>query len=331
MNLETREGAPWTSRFYGHPKQVQHLQAFAHNSWPQALLLSGPESVGKRFLALLCIQQTLCAIHKGCGHCGPCKRVQQEESEALHLLGGGGERIKIDAIRSVVEMLQLRSIARYQFVVIDGAESMTLQAANALLKTLEEPPPQTTLILVTSNLSKIPPTLQSRCHKVGFAALSTEDLHRAYPESKNFPNWLLSLSLGRLDLLKEYASKEFQSLRQACFEVFRLLFQKEYTKLLSNNFVFLENRESFTLAIRLWQQMVRDILVVTTNPEALYHQDQKETLEHYWNTSRSSDSAVGISWSKLLQELTKMEQGVNSFVDRRLLFDDFLISLKRFP
>jgi DNA polymerase-3 subunit delta' len=158
-------------------------------------LFGGPEGVGKELTARTLAQAANCdrADRDACGACGPCRRiagrshpdVQLVLSEAEQVARGWAGRadfeatpsreIKIGQIRALQERLSLRALeARRRFVIIAGAQAMNVQAQNALLKTLEEPPEATTLILVSAAPHVLLPTVRSRCLKLTFAPLPLE-------------------------------------------------------------------------------------------------------------------------------------------------------------
>jgi DNA polymerase-3 subunit delta' len=167
-----------------------------------AYLFGGPEGVGKARAALLLAQAANCergAAGPGglrddpCGGCVPCRKIAKgihpdvlvlHEERVMAKQGrwepkGGrtpSKDIVVDQIRDLVDRrLSLRRFeGRRRFVVVDPADAMNPQAQNALLKTLEEPPDDTTLVLVASSPDSLLPTIRSRCLRVPFAPLPAE-------------------------------------------------------------------------------------------------------------------------------------------------------------
>ncbi len=152
--------------------------------WPHALLVHGPEGVGKRALAVHFAQALLCespaADGSACRACVGCHQVEVGQHPDLRIVEPVDvdeegivtptEFIKIDAIRSLTQWSQRTSHrSGAKVAVIVPAEKMLAPAANALLKTLEEPPPRTYLILVAHQSGRLLPTVASRCqrHPVG--------------------------------------------------------------------------------------------------------------------------------------------------------------------
>jgi DNA polymerase-3 subunit delta' len=149
--------------------------------WPHALLVGGPEGVGKRALAWHFARALLCespaATGEACGHCESCHYVAAGAHPDLRLVepvefdedGNATPTnvIRIDAIRQLTDWTQVTSHRRRAKVaLIAPAELMNDAAANALLKTLEEPPAGTYLMLAAHRAGRLPATIASRCRRL---------------------------------------------------------------------------------------------------------------------------------------------------------------------
>jgi DNA polymerase III subunit delta' len=150
----------------------------ARSRWPQALLITGRRGIGKRSLALHFAQALLCedprADGAACGRCASCGYVAAGGHPDLRLIepverDDDGNTKKVDAIlvdriRELIDFAQLTTHRqRAKVALIAPAEAMNTAAANALLKTLEEPPPATYLLLVSDQWGRLPATIVSRC------------------------------------------------------------------------------------------------------------------------------------------------------------------------
>jgi DNA polymerase-3 subunit delta' len=146
--------------------------------FPQALLIEGPEGIGKLALALRVARARLCEAPRGdgaaCGTCPSCAYVAAGQHPDLRVVepiafddeGNATPQdvIKIEAVRDLNEWSQVTSHRRgAKLAVIAPAEAMHYSAANALLKTLEEPPAGTSLVLVSHQPGRLPATIRSRC------------------------------------------------------------------------------------------------------------------------------------------------------------------------
>jgi DNA polymerase-3 subunit delta' len=161
---------PWHDTLW---KRVLEMQT--HGRFPHALLLSGPRGVGKeRFAqrlaaALVCDSEAVAA--RPCGECRSCRLSQAGTHPDIHWLAPEeeGKAIRIDAVRDLIGRSTLTTQSRGMRVfVIAPAEAMNRAAANALLKTLEEPVASSCLLLVSSATHLLPATILSRCQKLLF-------------------------------------------------------------------------------------------------------------------------------------------------------------------
>ncbi|HEU0116478.1 MAG TPA: DNA polymerase III subunit delta' [Thermomicrobiales bacterium] len=167
---------------WGHDREAAALrQAIAAGHISHAYLLSGPSGVGKRALAFAFAQAVLCqAADRGdaslpCGVCAACRRVPRgahPDVEVYDLAlqarlndrGGKNTTIAIDTVRQLRAAAALRPMeGSRRFIILDDAETMQETAQEALLKTLEEPPPAVTLILLAADAEALLPTIRSRC------------------------------------------------------------------------------------------------------------------------------------------------------------------------
>jgi len=143
---------------------------------PHALLLRGPEGVGKYAFAwqLLCVllcEQGGQPDKPACGECRSCRLLAAHTHPDLHLLEPleGKQQIGIDQVRTLIERIGLTpQYGGRKAVIVSPAEGMTRAAANTLLKTLEEPPGDAVFVLVSHRSGALPATIRSRCQMVDF-------------------------------------------------------------------------------------------------------------------------------------------------------------------
>ncbi len=172
----------------GHRRIVSLLaRAVARDRVPPALLLAGPQGVGKRRVAqalaeaLNCLEPVTTGDDAGrdaCGVCGACRKIARGmHPDVLVIEPGETGTIKIEQVREVIDRAQYRPFeGRRRVVIIDDADAMVAQAQNALLKTLEEPPSASAFILVSSVPDTLLQTVRSRCPRLRFAPLLPADV-----------------------------------------------------------------------------------------------------------------------------------------------------------
>ncbi len=120
-----------------------------------------------------------------CGECSTCLRIARGQHSDVAIIDQGGEAsIKIKMLRErIFEVVAFRPFeARHRVYIIDPADEMTDEAQDALLKTLEEPPPAAIFMLVTAYPDTLSPTIQSRCRRLRFGPLSEADVARVLVE-----------------------------------------------------------------------------------------------------------------------------------------------------
>ncbi|MBI2885338.1 MAG: DNA polymerase III subunit delta' [Candidatus Omnitrophica bacterium] len=160
------------SAILGQPFAIRLLRAHVQRKrLASAYLLIGPEGIGKRALALELAKTLNCerASDDACDQCGPCRRIAKGSHPDVHMVSpqGNAQTIRIDDVRAVLHRVALRPFqARHSVAVLDGVERLTEEAANSLLKALEEPPAHATWVLLTPQPANVLPTILSRCQAV---------------------------------------------------------------------------------------------------------------------------------------------------------------------
>ena len=159
---------PWLSSSY-----ERVVEMFRHGRLPHALLIEGGEGIGKRSLALMLSAFVLCERNQQqdmpCGQCKHCALFQNGSHGGFKEIRRGEKDsvIKIDAIRRLSDFAAGTSyLGGYKVVLVNPAEDMNISAANALLKTLEEPSASTFIILISHSGGRLLPTIRSRCQSL---------------------------------------------------------------------------------------------------------------------------------------------------------------------
>ncbi|MBI3329074.1 MAG: hypothetical protein HYZ81_20510, partial [Nitrospinae bacterium] len=141
------------------------LAAITNHTLPNGYLFLGPAGVGKRGTAIGVAQALNCSLQEGdaCNRCSTCLRIDRQLHPDVHLVEPQGQVIKIDQIRQLQGLLALQAYeGGTKIAILDDASKLTKEAANALLKSLEEPPARTLFILLCQSLGELPATVLSR-------------------------------------------------------------------------------------------------------------------------------------------------------------------------
>ena len=235
------------SSIIGHDRQIEILKrALANDALAHAYLFSGETGVGKRMTAYALAAALNCDAPTavgGCGACPACRRVaagihpdvrivmpESRDEQLLATLsakeaGKASTEIKIDQVRRAQDSISLKpSEGRKKILIVDGAESMNEASQNAFLKTLEEPPGDSLIILITSMPRSLLPTIRSRCQEIVFQPLPRHVLASVIEERRGLSGddaWFIAaLSQGSLgsalamDVQKERSEREqFRAMR----------------------------------------------------------------------------------------------------------------------
>ena len=205
------------------PEAKRLLGAALAEAPAHAYLLHGPEGVGKRTAAFAFAAALL----------GDERRVLARTHPDLYLLEPLGEMIRIDDVRALRHDLHMRPFeADRRVYVVLGAQRLNEDAADALLKDLEEPPPYAVIVLVASELGPLPPTILSRCQLVPFRRLSEKAVREwvatnAPDRSEDEARALARASSGRLDRARRLLDPAASGRRDALIDVARSVYRDD--------------------------------------------------------------------------------------------------------
>jgi DNA polymerase III subunit delta' len=216
--------------FFEHARQSGHLS--------HAYLLTGPAHIGKRTLTLAFAQAILCTAEQAnppgspCGTCPSCLKVQSGAHPDLRVILPADSK-KILSIDSIRELLRAAALqpqeGRYSIFLLPNAELLTLEAANALLKTLEEPAPHTILFLTAVDARLLPQTIVSRCQTMPVALVNATEIAAALVSRWNIaperahelsilaagrPGWAIAATQN--EELEEQRASWFQEMTTLC-------------------------------------------------------------------------------------------------------------------
>lgn len=169
-------------RIVGQTQAIHDLKsAWQQDRIPNAYLFVGLEGVGKKKTALALAMLLNCesptSEHSPCGDCLSCRKIEHDTHTDIWLVAGEKNRIKIEQIRELQQRVRFApQQAKTRVIIIDGAEHLTIEAANAFLKVLEEPPENNLFVLLSGSGSQLLDTIVSRCQRIPFAPLARQEL-----------------------------------------------------------------------------------------------------------------------------------------------------------
>src|SRR5216117_442792 len=199
----------------GHERPKRFLQAALRSQrLAHALLFHGEEQIGKRLTARVLAQAVNCEAiptpdpPDACGVCRSCHQIETGAHPDVTIQAATSGKGETDQTREIESRFIYRPlIGRRKIVILDNADLLRPEAANALLKTIEEPPPDSLIILVSSHPESLLPSIRSRCQALRFAPLAVDSVQEVLQQRRGFSDtdarFLAMVSGGRLGLALE--------------------------------------------------------------------------------------------------------------------------------
>jgi len=296
-----------------------------------AYLFSGPPQIGKRTLALALAQALNCAQPDApCGRCPSCLKIARSVHPDVRLITGEGTggSIKIEQVRALQHEAVLAPYeGRYRVFILRQMEQATLEAANCLLKTLEEPPAQVILVLTAIHSESLPPTIVSRCQHLGLRPVATPVIEEVLRDKGVAPiqaQLLARLSGGRLGWALQAATDEdlLRQRQQGLDQMVRLLAAGRIERLACAHEVSADPAAARQL-VELWTCWWRDLALFGQGAEGLVNVDQ---IEQYRPVSAQLTLAHELAILRALQATAaQLEANVNP----RLALEGLFLQLPR--
>lgn len=260
-----------------------------HDRLAHAYLFAGPRGAGKKRIALHVAKSLFCTEMKGdaCGHCLQCRRIQGGNHPDVFVVSPDGASIKIDQVRALQKEMTMRSVESASKVyILEHVDKMTTQAANSLLKFLEEPPAGVVALLLTENSHAILPTILSRCQLVAFSPVPADVIVKqlkAEGITQGMAN-VASHITTQIEEARELCRSEwFAQLRTVMIQLVQEIKQRNVVALFTIHEMFHKNdrlKEELPLFLDLLILWLRDILYVQVGRSAhLINSDQQDALQ----------------------------------------------------
>ncbi len=301
-----------------------------------AYLLVGPRHVGKGTLAINLAQALNCeGPEPPCGQCRSCQRIREAKHADVTSIGlDSRAEIGIDDIRGLQRSANLPPYeGKCKVFIIDEAEYLSTEAANALLKILEEPPPRVVWLLLAAEEERLLPTVISRCQRLELKPVPSERVQEVLVNSYNVDadkaklltqlchgrlGWALS-ALADCDMLEERSQRigRLASLLTAGIEQ-RFAYAQELAS------QFSQDRKAGAEITEIWVDWWRDLMLVKGGcQEAIINVDFKTVLK---------EQASGLSLSRIKEFLTNLgllQEAISKNVNPRLASEWLMLALPR--
>jgi DNA polymerase-3 subunit delta' len=265
----------------GHQWAVELLQGHvARSEVRHAYLFTGSQGVGRRTLALRLAQALNClqppAPGEPCLQCRPCQQIARMEHPDLAIVAAEqvGGTLKVDQVRELQHSLSLAPYeARFRVAVLLRFEEAHTSAANALLKTLEEPPGQVVLILTAESAESLLPTIVSRCEVLRLRPLGLQEVSQGLQD-----RWGLSPEEGRLlahiaggrpgYALRLHQNPELLELRNAWLDDHARMLGASRVERFAYVEALAKDRSVLNAALQVWASLWRDVMIQASGAAA---------------------------------------------------------------
>lgn len=298
---------------------------------PHALLFAGPAGIGKTLTAKLTAAAILCSSEgsEPCGHCQACLLFKQGSHPDYIQVVPDGATIKIDQIRQIKGFAALSpSLGAGRVCLIEDAELMTVQAANSILKLLEEPPSGFVFLLTAGNSKPLLPTILSRCRKISFHLLPASVLEQALMD-KGYEQLdaavAARLSGGRMGKAIDLLAPDGLAFRTMAVELLNDIHHQDMMSIWNQatKLSGLTGKE-LTSVLGFFLYLLRDLLVVAGQygEQLLYNIDLEHKfseLAPQWPESRSMAAVAAVKDTM---------RALDSNANARLALEELLINLK---
>jgi len=245
-------------------------------------------------------------INDSCEKCPVCLKIKRHNHPDIFLVEAEGQFIRIAAIREIQEQMTFRPMeGRKRVYVIDNADRMNEQAANALLKTLEEPSASNILILVTAKPYTLPSTIISRCRHMRFNPVAIDTVAKFLVERQNMGKQeallLAGLSGGSIGQALELNKEDVIAYRAEILKMLANTKKSDPMSLLAFAAFFGQDKREIKQGFNIVQTCFRDALVYkeTQNSQMLINQDKSSLI---------ASLASGLTGLQILQNITLMEK-----------------------
>lgn len=275
-------------------------------------LFLGPEGVGKKLTAKIFAKALNCLnlTNDSCDTCISCRKIDKGIHPDVHIYDFSDDEIKIEQIRSLQEEISFKPYeGKKKVFIINNAHNLNFISSNAFLKTLEEPPKDTIIILITDKQNLLLDTIISRCRRIKFYGLSQEVMEKILQADgsldSNQLKFISFFSQGRIGNALALKGND-------CFEEKNKIIDAFFSKHdFENKVLFIKERQDLKFSINILLNFFRDIYLLKTgvSVDNLINIDRKEMLLEY--SSLYSYEKLDEILNVLSDSIVYIEQSVN--------------------
>lgn len=322
------------SEIVGHEPIKEHLQTAIREEKPfHAYIFHGDVGVGKETMAKTFAAGLMCQgdSEKPCGSCVSCRQLESGNHPDVIWVKRERSSLGVDEIREqLCNSMEIKPFSSpYKIYIVQEAEKMTEAAQNALLKTIEEPPEYGVVILLTSNLSELLTTIQSRCLTLDFRPLTTNAVEEYLTSQCQIPDYLAKASAafaqGNLGKAMRYArSEDFIEKKDSILSLLRRVEDMTVAEMLEVIKELGTRGDEVRDYIDLMELWYRDVLIfkATKNINQLFFQEESSSISK--EAARRSYEKI----EEILQAFEKAKFRLKANVSFEVAMELMLLALK---
>lgn len=319
----------------GHEKLIEHLQsAIAMKKVSHAYIFDGEKGAGKNFLADIFAAALQCE-NGGTDPCGSCTSCRQAEGrnhpDIIRITHEKPNTISVNDIRQQLcgDIMIKPYKGPYKIYIVDEAEKLNVQAQNALLKTIEEPPAYAVILLLTTNAESFLPTILSRCVSLHLKPVSDRLVRKYLMEQVKIPDYqadiCVAFAQGNIGKAKRLAlSEEFMEMKDHVIHLVKYIQEMEMSELIFSMHKITEFKTDIADYLDLLMVWYRDVLLykATWNPSSIVFSDEILTIQKM--ASKSSYEGI----ETILKALDKAKLRLAANVNFDLTMELLLLTMK---
>ncbi|SKA76813.1 DNA polymerase III, delta prime subunit [Caloramator quimbayensis] len=301
---------------------------YDNNKMSHAFIIQGPDGIGKSIFADYIASMILCrGSKKPCSECTSCKKIQSGIHPDYKIISSS-KSIGIDVIRKLIDDVNIKPYeGDKKVIVIKGADKITIEGQNALLKTLEEPLKDTTIIILLENINSILDTIISRCQVLRLGRVERDKIQEylikrgvEYKKAKT----AACLSDGILGNALKYLDDKYAALRMETLKTLRDIIRADEVKILDSVDFFLSQKENIDSVFDIMLSILRDISVlkITKNEDIVMNSDIYEILNEECKVL-SIDRI-----NKIINIINSARKNIDNYLNYQLTIEDMLLNIQ---
>lgn len=308
------------------------INSIKNDNVSHCYIFEGPMDMGKYELSLVFAQSLFCDDFKDepCNSCRNCKKINSMNHPDLHIIDTEGKTIKREDIDNLIESINKKPYeSKIKIYIIKNCHDMTLQAANTFLKTLEEPPKDSVIILLTNNINMLLSTIVSRCQVIKFKDVNQDKIRKFLIDKYNIDeirafiiayyakgilNKAINIVTGKDDILEK---------RKVVIEIFDKIVKTDSEIIFECENYFEEQKDNIDEILEIMMLWIRDVSFVKNNMESLLI--NKDFLE--LAREHAEDLQIDVA-DELVVYLQRISDNIRNNVNYKLTIDRMLLKIQ---